>query len=231
MTPLLNKSSLEGLLLVDKAPLVSSFYLVKLLRKITGVKKIGHAGTLDPLAEGLMLLLVGRKYTQKASSFINFDKDYEATLFLGKSTDTYDREGEVVATSSKVPSLEEIKEVLETNFQGELQQKPPMYSAKKIGGKKLYELARKNITLSLKPFLVTVKTQLLQYDYPYIKLFIRCSKGTYIRSIAQDLGEKLGCKAHLFHLIRHRIGPYLLQNSISQKSLSEKPHPLPFLHV
>ncbi len=220
MTPLLN-SSCEGLLLVNKSPSFSSFYLVKLLRRLTKVQKIGHAGTLDPLAEGLMLLLIGKKATKKTLQFIHFDKDYEATIFLGKSTETYDNEGEITSTSSKIPSLEEIQAVLETSFQGEILQVPPMYSAKKVQGKKLYELARKKISLSLPPSTVKVKTTLVEYNYPYLKLFITCSKGTYIRSIAHDLGELLGSKGYLFHLIRTRIGPYVLENSVGQKELNE----------
>ena len=210
----------EGLLLVNKEKGVSSFFLVKLLRKISNVKKIGHAGTLDPLATGLMLLLIGKNYTRKADAFINFDKEYLATIKLGEKTDTYDQEGKVLQTSVKVPTLEEILEKLKL-FQGKINQIPPAFSAKKHQGKKLYELARKGIMLELKPSLVELNTTLLSYEYPFLTLKVACSKGTYIRSLAHDLGEALGSLAHLYELERTRVGPYLIQDALSQKNLSD----------
>jgi tRNA pseudouridine55 synthase len=180
------------------------------LRKKTGIKKIGHAGTLDPFASGVMILLIGREYTRKADQFITQDKEYRATLHLGIETTTYDPEGETTATSSAVPTLETIEEAL-TYFQGEMMQTPPMFSAKKVKGKKLYELARKGIEIERAPCPVHIKTDLISYNYPHLELHITCSKGTYIRSIAHDLGKKLEVGAHLSALTRTRCGPYHLK--------------------
>lgn len=208
----------EGILLVDKPPHKTAFYLVKLLRKITGVKKIGHAGTLDPFATGLMVMLIGKPYTTQSDRFLTSDKSYDATIHFGFSTDTYDCDGTQTATSDKTPTLTEIEEAL-AHFQGTILQTPPMYSAKKVGGKKLYDLARSGVTIEREPVPVTLKTTLIDYTYPELKLSITCSKGTYIRSIAHDLGEKLGCPAHLKTLVRTRSGPFSLNQAITIESL------------
>jgi tRNA pseudouridine55 synthase len=209
---------LEGILLVDKPQGKTSFSLVGLLRKTTGVKKIGHAGTLDPFATGLMILLIGKKYTRQSDHFLVHDKEYVTTLHLGTSTDSFDCEGERTSHSSYIPTLEEVSMALEY-FQGTINQIPPMFSAKKVGGKKLYELARRGITIERQPVAVTVSTRLIAYEYPYLELHISCSKGTYIRSIGHDLGLMLQCGAHLTKLRRLRSGPFLLEKAVSGDSL------------
>lgn len=203
----------EGILLVNKPKGVTSFSLVGLLRKRLGVKKIGHAGTLDPLATGVMVMLVGRNYTKLSDQLLSKDKEYVAEIFMGKSTDTYDAEGQVTHESKKIPTLEEIVKALES-FQGEIEQIPPMFSAKKVNGKKLYELARKGKMIERKSVKIEVKTELLSYNYPYLHLKIACSKGTYIRSIAHDLGTLLGCGAHLSNLQRTKSGTYSIEECI-----------------
>lgn len=203
----------EGIHPIYKPPGKTSFDLVRILRKKTQIKKIGHAGTLDPFAEGVMILLIGREFTKQADTFLNQDKEYEALIALGKETTTYDPEGDIVSTSDKIPSLEEIKQAL-TAFQGTISQVPPMYSAKKINGKKLYDLARKGIEVERKAVDVTLSTTLLSYEYPLLRLHITCSKGTYIRSIAHDLGQMLGSYAHLQKLTRTRCGPYHLEDCV-----------------
>lgn len=210
----------NGILLLNKEKGITSFGLIKILRRLTGIKKIGHAGTLDPFATGLMILLIGKEFTTQSDLFLNLDKEYAATLFLGKSTDTHDEEGSELNTSDKIPTLEEINEHL-SSFQGEMMQTPPMYSAKKVNGQKLYKLARKGITIERKPVPITLSTTLVSYEYPYLKLHVKCSKGTYIRSIAHELGEKLGSHAYLFALERTRVGPFDLNSAISQKDLTE----------
>lgn len=210
----------SGILLVNKHSGNTSFSLVSLLRKITKVKKIGHAGTLDPFASGLMILLIGQTYTKKSSDFLNLDKDYDATIFLGKTTETYDREGVFLNESSYKPSLDEVLETIAI-FSGEIEQIPPMFSAKKVQGKKLYKLARKGQTIERKPQKVQVVFNNIDYQYPYLKVTISCSKGTYIRSLAHDIGEKLGSGAYLHNLIRNRIGPFHLKESIDQDKLEE----------
>jgi tRNA pseudouridine55 synthase len=211
---------IAGIILVNKDFGSTSFSLVGLLRKITGERKIGHAGTLDPLATGVMVMLVGREYTRQANNFLNEDKEYLAEVTLGKSTDTFDAEGEIIAGNDTVPSQEDLDAVI-AKFQGSIEQIPPMFSAKKVGGKKLYELARKGEVIERKKEKVFVSTDLLSYDYPILKLKIQCSKGTYIRSIAQDVGEMLGCGAYLSALQRTRCGNFKLEDCVDENMLEK----------
>lgn len=208
-------------MLVNKPKGRTSFDLVYELRKILGVKKIGHAGTLDPFATGVMIMLIGRNYTKLSDQFLTSDKEYLAELHLGASTDTYDLDGQVVATSDHIPTLEEIQMAL-THFQGEIEQIPPMFSAKKIKGKKLYELARQGVEIERKPVKIQLTTDLISYDYPKLTLQVKCSKGTYIRSIAFDLGNRLGCLAHLTGLIRTRSGCFVLDDCVDGKELKQE---------
>lgn len=210
----------NGILLVDKAAGSTSFYLVSLLRKITRIEKIGHAGTLDPFATGVMVMLIGRDYTRRSDEFLCSDKEYRATVQLGSATDTYDIEGEVTFRSDKIPSLEEIQLALAT-FQGEILQIPPMYSAKKVEGKKLYDLARRGITIERQPVKVQVQIKLISYNYPMLDIEVLCSKGTYIRSLAHDIGQFLNCGAHLFELARTRSGSFHIGQCIPQAHLKK----------
>lgn len=203
----------EGILLVNKPQGRTSFSLIRALRKLTGIQKIGHAGTLDPFATGVMVILIGRQYTRYSDRLLGADKEYLAKVQLGVSTDTYDCDGTPLACSKRRPSLQQVQEVLDY-FQGEIAQVPPMYSAKKVKGKKLYELARAGKTIERAPARVHVTTSLISYDYPHITLDITCSKGTYIRSIAHEIGEKLGCCAHLAKLQRTRSGQFHLKDCI-----------------
>lgn len=216
----------NGILLVDKAVGSTSFHLVSLLRKRTGIKKIGHAGTLDPFATGLMVMLIGKEFTKKSDQFLNSDKEYIATLHLGLATDTFDTEGHPQEKSDHIPTLAQIATCLET-FQGEILQTPPMFSAKKIGGKKLYELARKGITIERPPSRVTIKIALLSYEYPTLKLKVECSKGTYIRSLGHDIGLSLGCYAHLSSLQRTKSGSFSLKEAISEEKIKDVNFNLP----
>ncbi len=204
---------LEGILLIDKPLGKTAFSLIAALRKRIGVRTIGHAGTLDPLATGVMILLIGKKFTKQSNRFLGQEKEYRAVLHLGIATDTYDSEGKITEESSFIPSLAEITLLLE-RFQGEVEQIPPMFSAKKVKGKKLYELARKGQTIERAPSRVTLATQFISYDYPFLTLHVTCSKGTYIRSLAHDLGHALGCKAHLSSLVRVRSGTFQLKDCI-----------------
>lgn len=211
----------EGILLVDKKEGVSSFSLIPLLRKKLGIKKIGHAGTLDPFATGLMILLIGREYTRRSEEFVQSNKEYVAEVMLGSSTDTYDRTGTVLSSSFFVPSLQEVEAAL-TQFQGEILQVPPMYSAKKQGGKRLYALARQGKEVERPAARVCVETTLLSYAYPRLRLNIRCSKGTYIRSIAHDLGQLLTCGAHVAELRRTKSGTLLVEDAVPQTTLEQE---------
>ncbi len=208
----------QGLLLLNKPKGKTSFSLVAFLRKVTGVKTIGHAGTLDPFATGVMVMLIGREFTKRSNEFLNHDKQYLATLHLGIETDTYDIDGKIMAQSPIIPTLNEINQAL-LSFQGTIQQIPPMFSAKKVNGKKLYELARKGKEIEREAKSVTLKTTLISYDYPHLVLDISCSKGTYIRAIAHDLGQMLGTYAHLSALTRTRSGPFELKDCVEMDSV------------
>ncbi|PIS01905.1 MAG: tRNA pseudouridine(55) synthase TruB [Chlamydiae bacterium CG10_big_fil_rev_8_21_14_0_10_42_34] len=208
----------NGILLVDKSAGSTSFHLVALLRKLTNIKKIGHAGTLDPFATGVMVMLIGRDYTRRSDEFLCSDKEYRATLKLGVSTDTFDLEGEITSQNDKVPTPAELEQAISA-FQGEILQVPPMYSAKKVNGKKLYDLARKGITIERTPVQVKMQVKLVSYQYPLVDIEVSCSKGTYIRSIAHDIGQMLGCGAHLIELARTRSGAFHIGQCISQEKL------------
>lgn len=209
----------EGILLVNKSPGVTSFHLVRLLRRALKVKKIGHTGTLDPFASGLMVLLIGRPYTKLSDRFLHDDKEYETVFRLGVSTDSFDCDGEVQNISSHKPTIEEIEEEITSSYQGWIEQIPPMFSAKKINGQKLYTLARKGKEVERKPAKVHLKTTIVSYNYPHLTLHIECSKGTYIRSIADSLGSTLGCGAHVSDLRRTRCGQFAINDSIDQSML------------
>lgn len=198
-----------GILPLIKPSGRSSFQMVSLLRKLTGVQKIGHAGTLDPFASGVMVMLIGKQYTRLSNQFLNHDKRYTATLFLGLTTDTFDCDGIPGISSSLIPREDKIDAALSA-FQGSYAQIPPMFSAKKINGQRLYNLARKGVTVERTPVTVSLDITLLSYAYPYLTLDVRCSKGTYIRALAHDIGAHLGCGAHLSALTRTQSGPYNL---------------------
>lgn len=209
-----NSGEASGILLVNKPRGKTAFSLVACLRRILKVRKIGHAGTLDPFATGVMVMLVGKQYTRLSDQFLCEDKEYVAQVRLGISTDSYDCDGKMVNVAGKVPTLDEVQSAI-AFFQGEIEQIPPMFSAKKVNGKKLYELARKGKVIERAPVKVKLRTALLGYDYPFINISVACSKGTYIRSIAHDLGEMLGCGAHLSVLERTRSGPFCLDSCLA----------------
>ena len=209
---------MAGILPIDKPKGVTSFHMVAMLRRISGIKKIGHSGTLDPFATGVLILLLGREYTKLADQFLLQDKEYAATVKLGSISTTYDPEGTITPVSDRVPTFLELEKAI-ASFQGEISQIPPMFSAKKVAGKKLYDLARKGITIERKPSKVRVSTKIISYDYPFIKLHITCSKGTYIRTIAHDLGEMLQTGAYLDTLVRTRSGSVHLDQCVNPINL------------
>ncbi len=218
-----------GILPVNKAASVTSFHLVALLRRRTKIDKIGHAGTLDPFATGVMVMLIGKNYTRLSNQFLSADKRYRATLTLGQTTDTYDIDGKVQSESSLIPSLADVEKAL-LSFQGTCSQIPPMFSAKKIQGQKLCDLARKGISIERAPIEVQLSTHLISYVYPHLELDVSCSKGTYIRTLAYDLGSMLGCGAHLSSLCRTRSGSLLLSDCIDQQAILDPNFDLsPFL--
>ena len=211
-------------ILINKEAGWTSHDVVGYLRKITRIKKIGHAGTLDPFATGLLIVGIGRDATKRLDEFKGMHKEYEATVRLGGVSTTYDKTG-VIAESSlskKIISLEEIQPVIQS-FAGQQEQLPPMYSAKKINGEKLYTLARKGIEVERRPQLITIfDIQIVHYEYPYLKLKITCSTGTYIRTIAHDIGQKLGVGAYCEELKRTHIGEWSLKNSICVTEMTQE---------
>jgi tRNA pseudouridine55 synthase len=211
----------EGFILINKPAGITSHDVIDKLREITKIKRIGHAGTLDPFATGLLILGIGRKFTRKLSIFQKKDKEYIATLRLGAESDTFDREGKIVEKKvEKIPERKEIEEVLKS-FLGEVEQIPPAFSAKKVKGKKLYELARKGIKVRAKPQKVKIYgIAILEYKFPYLKIKVKCSSGTYIRSLANDIGKKLGCGAYIENLVRTKIGEFSMENAIELSKLT-----------
>jgi tRNA pseudouridine55 synthase len=212
-----------GFILINKPAGITSHDVVDRLREITKIKRIGHSGTLDPFATGLLILGIGREFTKKLSIFQKKDKEYIATLRLGAESDTFDRDGKIVERKvEKIPERKEIEEVLK-NFLGEIEQIPPAFSAKKIKGKKLYELARKGIKVEPKPQKVKIyEISILEYKFPYLKIKVKCSSGTYIRSLANDIGKKLGCGAYVEELVRTKIGEFSLEKAIELSRLNSQ---------
>ncbi|MFO8053449.1 MAG: tRNA pseudouridine(55) synthase TruB [Candidatus Omnitrophota bacterium] len=216
-----DKDFKKGILLIDKPVGITSHDVVDIARKRLKFRKIGHAGTLDPLAEGLLVLLVG-SYTKKFEKFVSFDKKYFGTLKLGEVTHTGDSEGEVLKQKEwKHISESQIKKTVES-FQGAVEQVPPMVSALRQKGQRLYKLARKGVTIKRKPRKIKIYScSLERVRLPYLDFYVHCSKGTYIRKLAEDIGDKLGCGAYATKIVRKKIGPFDLKDSIKPKNINE----------
>lgn len=209
-----------GFLNVYKPKGKTSHDVVAILRRVTKVRQIGHTGTLDPFAEGVLPICIGK--ATRLIEYLGDDKAYVGMVQLGASTTTYDIEGDVVKSSDLSVTLEQIEAALE-GFRGEIEQMPPIYSAIKVGGKKLYEYARKGEEVKIEPRRVNIsELKIVNFDAEkrMLELYIECSKGTYIRSIAHDLGEKLGVFGHLIKLVRVKAGDFLVENSIKLEDLA-----------
>lgn len=224
------KWDFEGgeLLIFDKPLYWTSFDLVKKVKNIirarSGIKKlkVGHAGTLDPLATGVMIICTG-KFTKRISELQDHDKEYLATFHLGATTPSFDLETEVDARFDTAGISEEMVKNAIKEFGGKQMQVPPVYSAKNIDGKRAYEYARKGIDVKMEAVPVLFyELELTKYVLPEIMIRIRCSKGTYIRSLARDLGLKLGCGAYLSSLVRTGSGPYTLSDSMTLEEFEKK---------
>ncbi|MDI9481827.1 MAG: tRNA pseudouridine(55) synthase TruB [Bacillota bacterium] len=215
---------MNGILLLIKPPNMTSFDVVAWLRRITGVKKIGHAGTLDPAACGLLPVCIG-KAAKTTAWFSEFNKSYRVEMVLGISTDTYDNEGNILSENPVKLDNSFIESVI-NEFTGEIEQVPPMYSAVKVKGKRLYELARKGIEIERKPRKVTIyDINILDIknkgSYPIVRFDVKCSKGTYIRSLCNDIGLKLGCSAHMSFLTRTGVGPFSLADAVTLEEVEK----------
>jgi tRNA pseudouridine55 synthase len=211
----------EGrVLLIDKPFEWTSFDVVNKLRYKLKIKKIGHAGTLDPLATGLLIICVG-KMTKRIEEFMGLEKEYTGKFILGHITPSHDLETEVSDKKDISHLTQNAIHAATRNFIGKISQVPPIHSAIKVGGKRAYEFARKGRELELQPREVEVKEfEITKIDLPAISFRIVCSKGTYIRSIARDFGEALGTGAYLSELCRTRIGSYLLQDALQPDAVT-----------
>lgn len=210
---------MDGIFNIDKPPGMTSHDVVARVRRISGQRKTGHAGTLDPMATGVLPVVLG-KATRLVEYLADADKAYRAVVMLGATSDTYDREGNITPTpNAMMPSREGVEEALE-HFRGEIEQLPPMHSAIKVGGKKLYELARVGVDVERQARRVTIKKLELEvFNPPTLQIFVECSKGTYIRSLAYDLGRILGTGAYLQDLTRTRHGPFSIEGAITLDGL------------
>ncbi len=214
-------ASLFGFLNIYKPKGLTSHDVVARLRKITKVRQIGHTGTLDPFATGVLPICIGK--ATRLIEYLDDDKEYLATVQFGKNTATYDLEGEITATFDKKVTEEDVKNALK-DFEGEISQIPPIYSAIKVNGKKLYDYARQGQDIEIKPRKVTIsKIELKEFDKTSqsAKITVACSKGTYIRSIAYDLGAKLGCGGYLTALERTKAGEFQVNTAIKLEDLTE----------
>lgn len=212
---------MQGILLVDKPKGWTSFDVVNYVRKIVAASegkkpknvKVGHTGTLDPLATGLLVILVGKEYTRRAGEWSGLDKTYEAVMKLGETSTTADGEGEKTPVSDRVPDDAEIAAALE-RWTGDIMQTPPVYSAMKVDGVRAYKLAREGREVVLEPRPAKIYgSTLTRYAYPYVYFTSRVGSGTYIRSLVEDLGETLGTGAYMSDLRRTEIGNFRLSDA------------------
>lgn len=209
----------EGILLVDKPQGITSHDVVAKMRRIFHIKKVGHAGTLDPMATGLLLILIG-KATKASQYLMSMDKEYTGTIRLGQITDSQDADGEMIEERN-VPELsrEDILAEMKT-FMGDQYQTPPMFSAKKINGQKLYKLARQGKTVEREPRVIHISSfELTDFVLPELSFLVGTSKGAYVRTIAHDLGERFGCGGHLNELRRTAVGQFRVEKSSTIESL------------
>lgn len=210
---------MEGVLSIDKPSGMTSHDVVNRVRRIAKMRRVGHAGTLDPLATGVLLLCLGRT-TRLIEYLVGLPKVYKTQIRLGQTMDSYDADGQLIAEQEVRATQDQIALVLE-DFRGEILQKPPMFSAIKRQGQPLYKLARQGVEVE-RPFRAVkiYDLQLLKYDKPFVDLQVTCSAGTYIRSLAHDLGNQLGCGGHVATLQRTAVGSFLLENAVNLNELT-----------
>lgn len=211
---------MDGILVVNKPLGITSHDVVDIVRKKFNIRRVGHAGTLDPMATGVLVLLIG-KATKLSNTFINDDKEYRATLFFGRRTDTQDSTGRVIEERPvNGLDIDDVKGALDA-FLGEIEQVPPMVSAKKYKGEKLYQLARKGKSIERRPCRIRIhEIELLDFKLPEIVFRVRCSKGTYVRTLCEDIGRRLENPAHMSALARTRSGMFSLEQSCDLDSVT-----------
>lgn len=220
----------EGIVLIDKPRTWTSFDVVNYVRKIVAAHegkkpkncKVGHIGTLDPLATGLLVLLIGKAYTKRAGELSKLDKTYEVTMKLGEISTTGDDEGNKTPVSKLVPGENEVLQAFE-HFTGRIMQTPPAFSAMKVNGQRAYKLAREGKAVKLEARPITIyRNRPVSYDYPYVSFISEVSSGTYIRSLVDDLGRQLGTGAYMTDLRRTRIGSFSIEDAVRLDTLTPK---------
>lgn len=212
---------MEGIILVDKPTGMTSHDVVAVVRRKLKTKRVGHAGTLDPLATGLLVILVGPS-TRLFDKFVGFDKEYLATMQLGLKTHSADIQGQVIEEKSYAGIERADVERAFGRFEGDIEQTPPMVSAVKHKGERLYKLARKGVTVERQPRKVRIdELKLLDFAPPFVKLRLACSKGTYVRQVAEDVGAVLGCGACITEIRRTKSGPFTIENAVKLEDLNE----------
>lgn len=213
---------LSGAILVDKPAYITSYDVIRKIKHLLPTKKIGHTGTLDPLASGLMILLLGSA-TKLASFFLRLNKVYRFTIKLGEETDTMDSTGKIIRRCDYTyVTMEKLKEAIES-LKGPMEQYPPVYSAVKYKGKPLYEYARKGESVPLKPRKVNIlKLSLDECSLPFVTLTTEVTSGTYVRSLAKSIGDKLGCYAHVSYLRRLSVDGFNVEQAIEIKELAKR---------
>ena len=210
---------MDGIIVVNKESGMTSHDVVDLIRRRFNLKKVGHAGTLDPMATGVLVMLIG-SYTKRSGEFMSEEKEYEGSLILGASSDTDDAWGKITASGRSTDFTKDEITAAFKNFLGESEQSPPMYSSVKVNGKKLYELARKGLTVTVQPRKISIKDiEVTKISLPEVFFKVTCSKGTYVRALCADIGKNLGCNAHMAKLTRTRSGKFTIDNAVAMDGL------------
>jgi len=219
---LLSPEQVFGLLNIHKPPGPTSHDVVALVRRGTRVRKVGHAGTLDPFATGVLLVCFASA-TKRVSRLMELEKEYQGTIELGTTTDSHDATGEIVSIRAVPPVTPTDLENIVTRYRGTIWQTPPRFSAIKKGGRRMYKLARAGKPVALEPRRVTIHSfDIVRTELPILEFRLTCSRGTYVRALARDIGNDLGCGAFLKTLRRTRVGPYAIDQSLTVEQFVER---------
>jgi tRNA pseudouridine55 synthase len=203
------------IVVINKPVGITSHDVVDQVRRITGIKRVGHAGTLDPLASGVLVVAITRESTRELGEWLKKDKEYEAGIRLGMTSTTDDEEGEKTLIPIEAPSLETLQMIV-SRFVGEIEQEPPQFSAIKVGGRAAYKSARQGKVIALGARTVTIyEIEILEYHWPFLSLKVRCGSGVYIRSLGRDIGKALGSGGYLTSLVRTKVGESSLDQALT----------------
>ena len=214
---------MEGFLLIDKEKGFTSFDVVRGVRQLCGVKKVGHGGTLDPLATGLLVVAVGRSSTKKLHTLLKSDKEYEVVAAFGYISDSYDADGHLTRVKydeSATFNKKNIEKIISKNFIGEIEQMPPKYSALKVKGRRACDIVRAGGKVELKSRKIRIDSfEIMDFQWPEVRFRVKCGSGTYIRSLIHDLGQSLGCGAYVKELRRTKVGEYVVEDAVKLEEI------------